>query len=405
MLVDPADPRWSSTRPGCRPRTVRRRCSTPWPASCAQLAGRPAGCRWASAWAWASPGWSTAAGVLRVGPNLPGLRDVQVGGELDRRLGLPIRVDNDATCAAWGEHLAGAARGGDDAVCVTLGTGIGAGIVADGELVRGAHGFGGEAGHMVVDPDGPPCPCGRRGCWERFASGSGLGRLGREAAEAGRFPRARRAGRGRGGACGASTSPTRPQRATPTALAVLADVRRVGGPRPRQPGDPARLLAGGDRRRRWSRRATCCSSRCARPYPAQVMAAAERPDVRIVAAELGERAGAIGAALLGGREALVPAGVEGSGIGRPWRRGGARQASISAIAAAAALPAPHAGVLVGLEHLVDLEEVLDLVDEVGRQVGHVLDLRPSGGRRRARTGSWRRDRRRPPSRTRRRAGR
>ncbi|HEX6569847.1 MAG TPA: ROK family protein, partial [Acidimicrobiales bacterium] len=119
------------------------------------------------------------SGVLHTGPNLPGLRGVRVGDELARRLDLPIRVDNDATCAAWGEHLAGAARGVGNAVMVTLGTGIGSGLIADGELVRGAHGFGGEAGHMVVDPHGPLCPCGRRGCWERFASGNGLGWLGR----------------------------------------------------------------------------------------------------------------------------------------------------------------------------------------------------------------------------------
>ncbi len=71
-------------------------------------------------------------------------------------------------------------------VLVTLGTGIGGGLIVGDELVRGAAGFAGEPGHMVVDPNGPPCPCGRRGCWERYASGSGLGRLGREAAEAGR---------------------------------------------------------------------------------------------------------------------------------------------------------------------------------------------------------------------------
>ena len=97
-------------------------------------------------------------GRLRVSPNLPGRRNIDIGVELDKRLGLPIRVDNDATCAAWAEYLAGAARGADDAVLVTLGTGIGAGIIADGELVRGAHGFGGEAGHIVVDPRGPRCP-------------------------------------------------------------------------------------------------------------------------------------------------------------------------------------------------------------------------------------------------------
>ena len=67
-------------------------------------------------------------------------------------------------------------------VLVTLGTGLGGGLVAGGRLQRGKHGFAGEYGHMVVDPDGPPCPCGRRGCWERYASGSGLARLAREAA-------------------------------------------------------------------------------------------------------------------------------------------------------------------------------------------------------------------------------
>ncbi|MDD9369837.1 MAG: ROK family protein, partial [Acidimicrobiales bacterium] len=100
-------------------------------------------------------------GILRIGPNLPGLRGVRVGHELDRRLALPVRVDNDATCAAWGEHLAGAARGESDVACVTLGTGIGGGLIADGELVRGASGYAAEFGHMVVDPHGPQCPCGR----------------------------------------------------------------------------------------------------------------------------------------------------------------------------------------------------------------------------------------------------
>src|SRR5881296_1312859 len=128
-------------------------------------------------------------GVLRMGPNLPHLRHTPVRDELATRLDLPIAVDNDATCAAWGEHRAGAAQGFADALCVTLGTGIGAGIIDDSEIEHGAHGFAGEAGHMVVDPHGPVCPCGRRGCWERMASGSGLGRLARDAAEAGRLER------------------------------------------------------------------------------------------------------------------------------------------------------------------------------------------------------------------------
>ena len=74
-------------------------------------------------------------------------------------------------------------------ILVTLGTGIGGGVIVDGRLMRGAHGFAGEIGHMVVVASGQPCPCGQRGCWERYASGSGLGRLAREAAHARQIPR------------------------------------------------------------------------------------------------------------------------------------------------------------------------------------------------------------------------
>ena len=128
------------------------------------------------------PGLVTRAGVLRAAPNLDGVADLDVAGELGARLGRVVRVDNDATCAAAAEWLHGAGQGASDLVLVTLGTGIGGGFVAGGHLQRGEHGFAGEFGHMIVDPDGPPCPCGRRGCWERYASGSGLARLAREAA-------------------------------------------------------------------------------------------------------------------------------------------------------------------------------------------------------------------------------
>jgi glucokinase len=128
------------------------------------------------------PGLVTRDGVLRAAPNLVDISDFRVGQLLSERLGMQVYVDNDATCAAAAEWRTGVARGASDVVMVTLGTGIGGGIIAGGVLQRGANGFAGEIGHMVVQPDGPPCPCGRRGCWERFASGSGLGRLAREAA-------------------------------------------------------------------------------------------------------------------------------------------------------------------------------------------------------------------------------
>jgi glucokinase len=134
------------------------------------------------------PGLVDDAGRLRFSPNLPGGEGLDVRGRLSERLGgFPVVVDNDATCAVIGEWRHGAAVGATDAVVVTLGTGIGGGLVVNNHVARGALGYAGEIGHMVVDPSGPPCPCGKRGCWERFASGSGLGRLAREAAHAGRL--------------------------------------------------------------------------------------------------------------------------------------------------------------------------------------------------------------------------
>ena len=110
-------------------------------------------------------------------------------------------VENDANLAALAEHRLGAARGHRHVVMVTLGTGIGGGIVADGRVQVGGTGFAGEIGHMVVDPAGPACPCGRRGCWERFASGAGLGVLAREAALAGRLGEVVETGRRRPREC------------------------------------------------------------------------------------------------------------------------------------------------------------------------------------------------------------
>lgn len=123
------------------------------------------------------PGLITADGVVRASPNMRGAYDVPVGPSLREMLGMPVHVENDATVAAWAEWKVGAARGATDAVIVTLGTGIGGGIVMGNQLQRGAHGFAGEIGHMVVVHDGLECACGRRGCWEVYASGTALRRL------------------------------------------------------------------------------------------------------------------------------------------------------------------------------------------------------------------------------------
>ncbi len=114
------------------------------------------------------------------------LRDVPVRDLLAERLGLPVVVDNDATCAMLVEHRAGAARGARHALLLTIGTGIGGGIVVDGKVVRGASGAAGELGHTVIDINGPPCTgaCRNRGCLEVLVSGRALEREARRIAEA-----------------------------------------------------------------------------------------------------------------------------------------------------------------------------------------------------------------------------
>ena len=111
--------------------------------------------------------------TLVFAPNLA-WRDVPLRQEMHDRLGLPVVLENDANAAAWGEFRFGAAADADDLLLLTVGTGVGGGIVQDGALLRGARGFGAEVGHVQVVPDGRPCPCGVNGCLEQYASGSAL---------------------------------------------------------------------------------------------------------------------------------------------------------------------------------------------------------------------------------------
>lgn len=101
---------------------------------------------------------------------------------LAERIDVPVLVENDANCAAWAEYRFGAARGDAVVICVTLGTGIGGGLVIDGSVYRGAYGVACEYGHMTLVPDGRVCACGNRGCWEMYASGRALARDAREVA-------------------------------------------------------------------------------------------------------------------------------------------------------------------------------------------------------------------------------
>lgn len=119
------------------------------------------------------------SGVVRYGPNI-GVRDLPLAAELSARVGHPVVVKNDATAAAYGEYRAGAAGAAEDVVMLTLGTGVGGGVIVGGRVVEGHAGFAGELGHVIVSEGGRRCPCGNRGCLEAYASGTAIGLLARE---------------------------------------------------------------------------------------------------------------------------------------------------------------------------------------------------------------------------------
>jgi glucokinase len=243
------------------------------------------------------PGLVDHEGVLRFAPNIRSVLELPVRKALTDRLGVDVNVDNDATCAAWAERAMGAGRGRDHVILVTLGTGVGGGIVIDGRLVRGAHGFAGEIGHMVVDAGGLPCPCGKRGCWERYASGSGLGRLAREAAHARQIPAVVEL-------AGGDPEAVRGEHVTQAAGAGDAAAQAVmdrfawwvalGLANLANAFDTECFVLGGG----LVEAGAILLDPVRAAYLDLVEAAEHRPPVDIVPATLGERAGAIGAALL-----------------------------------------------------------------------------------------------------------
>ena len=116
------------------------------------------------------------SGSINYTCNLP-LRNVPLRKLFHRYLSIPLYIENDANCAALAEFLVGAGRDSKRFVTITLGTGVGAGIVPNGKIYHGANGMAGEVGHMVIQRGGLPCPCGRHGCWEQYASATALKRM------------------------------------------------------------------------------------------------------------------------------------------------------------------------------------------------------------------------------------
>ncbi len=245
------------------------------------------------------PGLVGPDGTLSSAPHLEGVANLAVLPALAALLpGRRLVVDNDATAAAVAELGTGAARGARDVLVVTLGTGIGGALVVDGAVRRGAHGFAGEIGHMVVDRDGLECSCGQRGCWETLASGTALGLLARRAVAEGAAPglatRAEPGGAVRGehvteAAAGGDPGAMLVLRAFAEQVAIgLANLVLVT--------DPELVVLGGGP----IGAGEVLLAPLREALAARLLPSWHRPEVPVLAAAHGERAGAVGAALLAG---------------------------------------------------------------------------------------------------------
>jgi glucokinase len=230
-------------------------------------------------------------------PNLAGWRDEPLRDIISTRLGWPAVVDNDANTMAWAEYRFGAGRGCAELCCVTVGTGIGSGLVLDGRVRHGAFGVGAEYGHVQTVPAGLPCGCGSQGCWEQYASGRALVRVARELAAS--SPQAsRRLRELAGGDLGRLTGPdvtSAAQEGDPAAVKCFEEVGYWLGQGLANLAavlDPARFVIGGG--------VSDAGELLLGPARAQFRAAlpgrGHRPEAQIVLAELGPDAGFVGAA-------------------------------------------------------------------------------------------------------------
>lgn len=220
------------------------------------------------------------------------LRDYPLARLLEERLGAPVALDDDANCAALAEATFGAARRTSSSVCIVVGTGVGAGIVMDGRIVRGAHGTAGELGHLVVEPNGRVCSCGNHGCLEAMTNGAALVDYAQ-----GRFPSAEAvlaaASRGEDHALSAVDTAARYLAVGTAAAAMMLDPECIVlcGGIGRQPGVVERVRRG-------------APAFCIEPVGGRL-------DIR--AGALADDAGLVGAALVATRDREL-VGPRGSGI-------------------------------------------------------------------------------------------
>lgn len=240
-------------------------------------------------------------------------RDEPLEANLQRRVPVPISVDNDANAAAWAEWRFGAAQGDSHVVMVNLGTGIGGAMILDGQIMRGRYGIAGEFGHMQVVPGGQRCECGNKGCWEQYASGNALVREARSMMTAG-SPMATDLLNLVGGDPSSLTGPMITEAARDgdaTATELLGEIGQwlgIGIANLAAAFDPGVFVIGGG----VSAAGDLLLEPARTTFRRHLTGRGYRPEARIVAAALGNEAGLIGAADLARRDAVERAAAEGA---------------------------------------------------------------------------------------------
>jgi glucokinase len=224
-------------------------------------------------------------------------RDADVPERISARVQLPVVMDHDVNSAAWAEFARGASAGSQISLLVALGTGIGAGLIVDGEIYRGAHGVAPELGHLTVVPGGRPCACGKRGCWERYCSGTALAETARELMAGGDAPILRQLSGADPAALTGTMVAIAATEGDPVALAAMDELGRwlaQGLALVTDVLDPEVIVVGGG----VASAAGMFLPLAVSEFAGLITGAGHRPVPRVELARFGDRAGIIGAALL-----------------------------------------------------------------------------------------------------------
>ena len=237
-------------------------------------------------------------GKLRRAPNLAEVDGLDIGPILKSKLGVPVYVDNDVNCAARAELSDGVAASANNSLLVTLGTGIGGALIVDGRIHRGAFGMAGEPGHMIVDPRGLICACGKQGCWEAYASAAGLKNLAIDKAKNGRLQQINDKVQGDLNKIASEDITQAARRGDIQSVELIDDFAywiALGLTNCAALLDPELIIIGGGLVAEWD----LLGDRIRHSFDELLLASTQRNRIPIKPAENGKAAGAIGATLLG----------------------------------------------------------------------------------------------------------